>query len=189
LGVARFPSGAVLRLKKGQSLMMNTHYLNTSAKTVTGQATLDVKFAEPSPDHVRASYFGAGGFKFALMPQSESTFDVTCVLPRDIKLIDWSNHMHDLGVKMHSEVIHADGKAEDLQRDETWLYEWQFNPPMRKWPVDAPHVLKAGDTRHIQCTWKNTSAETVTFPREMCFATGFFLSEEDIYCVDGDWAQ
>jgi hypothetical protein len=184
-----FPTGAVVRLKKGQSLMMNTHYLNTSDKKVMGRATLDVKLAEPSPDHVLASFFGAVGLKFALMPQSESTLDVTCVLPRDIKLIDWSNHMHDLGVKIHSEVIHADSTAEDLQRDQTWQYEWQFNPPRRKWPVDAPHVLKAGDTLHTQCNWKNTSAEMLTFPREMCVASGFFLGEEDLFCVDGNWPQ
>jgi hypothetical protein len=184
-----FPTGAAVRLKKGQSLMMNTHYLNTSDKKVMGRATLDVKLAEPSPDHVLASYFGGITLEFELMPQSESTVDVTCVLPRDIKLIDWSNHMHEFGAKIHSEETHADGKVEDLQRDETWLYEWQFNPPRRQWPVDAPHVLKAGDTLHIQCTWKNTSAETLTHPREMCAASGFFLGEEDLYCVDGEWAQ
>jgi hypothetical protein len=97
--------------------------------------------------------------------------------------------MHDLGIKIDTEIIHADGTAEDLQRDKTWAYEWQFNPPRRRWTVDAPYVLKAGDTLHTTCTWNNTTSDMITFPREMCVAAGFIRADKDVVCVDGTWKE
>jgi hypothetical protein len=184
-----FPEGAVLRLRKGESLLMNTHYLNTSDKPVIGRAMLDVKFKEPSPDHVVASFFVNITVKYNILPQSQATAEATCVLPRDVQLIDFANHMHDFGSKVLTEEVRAGGEKVDLLRDETWLYEWQFNPVKRKWSVKEPHVLKAGDTLHTQCTWSNTSAEAITFPREMCVGAGFILADNDITCVDGEWKE
>jgi hypothetical protein len=184
-----FPEGAVIRLKKGQSLVMNVHYLNTSDKKVTGHSRLDVKFAPPSPDRPQASFFTNGTYQFALAPHSESTAEAKCVLAHDVQFLDFANHMHDLGVDIDTKLIHADGTVELLQRDESWQYEWQFNPPRKQWSVAAPRVMKAGDTLHTTCSWKNTTAEMITFPREMCISVGFILSDKDVNCVDGAWHE
>jgi len=148
---------------------------------------LDVKFEAPAPEHVVASFFTNVTVKFKILPQSGATADATCVLQRDVQLVDFTNHMHDFGSKVHTEEIHANGDTVDLQRNEKWLYEWQFNPVREKWSVKEPHVLKAGDTLHTQCTWNNTSAEELTFPREMCVGAGFMLGDKDVNCVDGEW--
>jgi hypothetical protein len=184
-----FPKGAVLRLRKGESLLMNTHYLNTTTEKVTGRAMLDVKFEAPSPDHVVASFFTNVTVKYQILPQSTATAEAKCVLPRDVELIEFTNHMHEFGSKVHTEEIRAGGETVDLRRDETWAYEWQFNPPRERWTVDAPHVLKAGDTLRTQCTWNNPGTETLTFPREMCVGAGFMLGEQDVNCVDGEWRE
>lgn len=184
-----FPEGAVLRLRKGESLLMNTHYLNTSTKQVTGRAMLDVKFEAPSPDHVVASFFTIVTVKFEIQPQSQATAEAKCVLPRDIQLIDFANHMHDFGSKVHTEEIRAGGDTVDLLRNDSWLYEWQFNPVRERWSVKEPHVLKAGDTIRTQCTWSNTSTDALTFPREMCVGAGFMLGDTDVNCVDGEWHE
>jgi len=184
-----FPEGAVIRLKKGQSLLMNVHYLNTSDKKVTGHSRLDVKFAPPSPDKPQASFFTSGAYQFALSPHGEATAETKCVLPHDVQFLDFANHMHDLGVDIDTKIIHADGSVEELQRDEGWQYEWQFNPPRKLWSVGSPFTLKAGDTLHTTCSWNNTSAEMITFPREMCIATGFILADKDVNCADGKWYE
>jgi hypothetical protein len=184
-----FPAGAVIRLKKGQSLVMNVHYLNTSDKKVTGRSHLDIKFAPPSPDRPQASFFTSGVYQFALSPHGEATAEAKCVFPHDVKFLDFANHMHDLGVDINTKIIHADGSAEELQRDDGWKYEWQFNPPRKLWSVEAPHTLEAGDTLHTTCSWNNTTAQMITFPREMCIATGFILSDKDVNCVDGNWKE
>lgn len=184
-----FPEGAVLRLRKGESLIMNSHYLNTSTEKVTGRAMLDVKFEAPSPDHVVASFFTNLTVKFQVLPQSSATAEASCVLPRDVKLIDFTNHMHEFGSKVHTEEIRANGDTVDLKRHETWAYEWQFNPEKVKWPVSEPRVLKAGDTIRTECSWNNPGTETLTFPREMCVGAGFILGDKDVNCVDGEWLE
>lgn len=179
-----FPKGAALRIHKGESLLMNTHYLNTSDKRVTGKSMLDAKFVEPSSDHILASFFANLTVKFAIAPHGEATADATSVLPHDVKFISLLNHMHEFGSSVYTEEV-ANGVATDVQRDKTWQYEWQFNPPQQKWAVDAPHVMKGGETLHTQCTWQNSTAEMMTFPREMCVAAGFIIADKDITCVDG----
>jgi hypothetical protein len=185
-----FPTGAVVRIRKGQSLMMNSHYINTTTARTTGRAFLDVKYTKPSPDSIVASFFVNGSVQFALSPHSEGASEGKCVLEHDIKLIDFTNHMHERGAKVSTTITHAaDGKTEDLQRDDAWQYEWQFNPPRRLFSVKEPHVLKAGDTLTTSCAWNNTSAEMITFPREMCFGVGFMVADKDVSCIDGKWIE
>ena len=48
---AKLPDGLNFRLPAGQALMINTHWLNATDNTVDGQAVIDVKFADATPDH------------------------------------------------------------------------------------------------------------------------------------------
>ena len=183
------PEGTVFRLAKGRSLLVNTHYLNATSKPAKGESVVDVKLTPADPASQVAAFFTNVDSGIHLPPHAETTLDVSCTLEHDLRVVWWANHMHASGVETFSEVIAPDGTAQVILRDDTWEYEWSFNPQFAAWPVKEPLSLKAGDTIHTRCTWQNTGAETVKFPTEMCAGLGFFLGEKDVICHKGVWIE
>jgi hypothetical protein len=187
LGSYHFPPDVVLRVSAGRSLMANVHYINASTEPVTGHAWIDVKLAKPSPNAKVAGMVTSLDTTLSLPPHAQSSYDVTCVVAEDIGLIAWANHMHELGSAVDTELVRADGTKVDVRRDPTWSPEWVFDPPFSTWPVESPLLLRAGDTLHTRCTWNNTEAGAVAFPREMCLGFGFFIGPKDLTCLAGKW--
>lgn len=183
------PEGTVFRLPKGRSLLINTHYLNATSEPAKGESVVDMKLTPADPNNEVAAFFTNIDTAIDLPPQAETKMDVSCTLEHDLRMVWWTNHMHASGMKVFSERVFPDGSAEEIRRDDTWEYEWSFNPQFTAWPVKAPLTLKAGETIHTQCTWQNTGSETVKFPTEMCAGIGFFLGEADVICHAGGWIE
>jgi hypothetical protein len=186
-GSYKLPPGVVYRITSGRSLMANVHYINTSSQPITGHAYIDVKLAAPAPNDKVAGMVTSLDIALSLPPHGQSSHDVTCVVAEDIGLIAWANHMHELGTTIATEVVRADGTTLDIRRDPAWRPEWVFDPPFATWPLESPFLLHAGDTVHTRCTWNNTTADTVAFPREMCLGLGFFIGPKDLTCLGGNW--
>ena len=71
-----------------------------------------------------------------------------------------------------------------ISKDDTWAAENAFNPPFVHWTKEAPFVLNPGDTLHEQCSWHNTTADTIKFPTEMCVVVGYTLEGGAQYICD-----
>ena len=188
------PDGVAFRLKKGNGIMLNVHYLNTGATAVDGNAVVDVKFAEVDPSRSIAAMFLNLNFAFNLPPASRVESSTDCVAKSDVQLLMMSNHMHEFGTKVKTEVVRADtGAVEVLKDHPEWTYEMQFNVDYTRWPVEAPFVIRAGDTIRTSCEWNNPTGETMGFPREMCIGVGFALASGDNptapACFGGNWVQ
>jgi hypothetical protein len=188
----KLPEGVAFRLKKGEGIMLNAHYLNTTLETYDGDSVVDVKFADADPDRNIAAMFINVNLGFTLAPEARSTSHVDCVAGSDINMLMMTNHMHDFGSSATSEVLHADGSTTEMMHDDpTWTYEMQFNANYSKWSVAEPFVVHAGDTIRTTCNWNNERAEPVTFPREMCVGVGFVLARGDNphapACINGQW--
>ena len=87
--------------------------------------------------------------------------------------------------------VRADGRVELVKEDPRWSYEMQFKAAYRSWTLEAPLTLSPGDTVRTRCRWNNTTAADLTFPREMCIGTGFFLSDGSTapVCMNGRWVE
>ena len=182
------PAGLYFRVPAGMALMANTHWLNATDDTVDGQAVLDVKFAPPSSDRVIADLFANNTDAFTVAPDSNTSFDVSCVLPQGLNIAMVANHMHTLGASAYSEIIHADGTKEMVVSDDPWNPESQFNPSWVPYSVATPLVAVAGDTYHTHCEWSNPGSTAVNFPDEMCTGIGFYFpSQGQLTCNDGTW--
>jgi hypothetical protein len=187
------PNGVAYRLKKGDGIMLNIHFINAGEKTIEGKAYLDVKMAEVDPDQKLASLFTGinAGFDIAAHAQADSS--VECVVGADMQILMMSNHMHEYGVTATTDVVRADtGDVEVLRQDDSWTAEMQFNPTFTKWTVDEPFTVHAGDTLRTHCTWMNTTDGALNFPREMCISAGFVLTTGDQptapgACNNGKW--
>src|SRR5262249_45287773 len=120
-GHATLPDGVVFRLTKGSTIMLNTHFLNTGVDPIDGQTVLDVKFSEVDPSRKVASIFLNLTTDFTIAPQAKTVADATCVLPRDLQLLSFTNHMHSYGHDSQTNVLRAAGGSTDLvHADDTW---------------------------------------------------------------------
>jgi hypothetical protein len=169
------PDGLVFQMPPGQALMANTHYINTSQDPVDGHSTLDVKFAAPDPALIVAGSFALNYLGFQIPPQSEYSINVQCTVDQKVSLVMYANHMHRHGSRVFTDVKRVNGATELLSKDDTWTADGAFNPPFVRWPKDSPFVLSPGDTLHEQCTWRNTTSDTLLFPTEMCVGVGYAL--------------
>ncbi|HVW30883.1 MAG TPA: hypothetical protein VHC69_36250 [Polyangiaceae bacterium] len=192
-GVAALPDGVAFRLKKGQGIMLNVHYINTGDTPIDGNTYMDLKLADADPSRLIAAMFLNLNLGFSIPPQSQTDSNQDCVAMSDVNIIMMSNHMHEYGIHGSTQVTRADGTVEMLRDDPTWTSDMVNNPTFARWTVDDPFVLHSGDTIRTSCTWNNTTTDTITFPREMCISAGFALASGDNpsapTCFNGTWVQ
>ncbi len=191
-GAQTLPEGVAFRLKAGQGILLNLHYINTGAQAVDGDAVVDIEFADADPNRNIAALFLNLNGGFNLTPRTQTESSTNCVAKSEVKLVMMSNHMHEYGIAARTEVIRAGtNEVEVLRDDPTWAFEKQFNPDYTTWPVEEPFVLRAGDTLRTSCTWHNSTSESLTFPREMCIGAGFALASGENpsapVCFQGNW--
>lgn len=192
--VAALPEGVAFRLKKGEGIMLNLHYINTSLEPGEGDAYLDLKLVDVDPNRLIAALFVNvnGGFSLAPNAPTDSTAD--CVAQSGVNIIMMGNHMHEWGTHASTQVVRKDtGAVEMLHDDPAWTNEMVTNSPMTRWTADSPFVLRPGDTIRTNCSWSNDTPETVTFPREMCMSVGFALASGNApkapTCFNGAWFE
>lgn len=186
------PEGVAFRLKAGQGIVLNLHYINTGRTPIDGDAVVDIKFGEVDPNRKIAALFLNLNAGFNLSPRVRTDSSIDCVAQSDVAILMMANHMHEYGVSAKTEVVRAGtGAIEVLHDDPQWAYEMQFNPEYSTWPVDNPFILRAGDTIRTSCHWTNSTADSITFPREMCIGVGFALATGNNpiapACFQGFW--
>ncbi|MGH7434991.1 MAG: hypothetical protein ACRENE_04890 [Polyangiaceae bacterium] len=188
----KLPAGVAFRLPKGQGVVLNLHYINPSGAAVTGYAYMDLKLAEVDPNRLIAALFVNINGSFTLPPSAPTDSSMDCVAQSDVNLIMVANHMHEYGTHATSSVVRKDtGAIEVLRVDPVWTADMVNNPTYARWDVASPFVLHAGDTIRTSCSWENTSAAAIMFPREMCITAAFALATganpKAPACYNGSW--
>jgi hypothetical protein len=179
------PPGLVRRVKKGNQLLIQTHWLNTSDETLDGQAAFNVRFEPMSPERTPADFIAAINTNFQATPGISSA-SVECTFEDTINIFQLAGHQHDLGKHIKIDYTPVDGVQQTLI-NEDWNKEWSFNPNFIDYSA-RPMVVRPGDKLRIECDWSNPGDTTVTFPSEMCGAVGgFYPSTKQLMCVNGDW--
>ena len=185
------PKGTAFRVRQGQTVMLNTHFINASREAIDGYSVIDIKFAEVDESRIIASLFPIGGMNWEVPPLAEHEFDTECVVPERLELVGASSHMHDWGNRQITEIRRASGEVIVLREDPTWTYEMQFNAPWTFWDIEEPIIIEPGDTVRTRCTWSNTTDEPLAYPREMCFGRNYILSSAEQFsiCLDGTFQK
>jgi hypothetical protein len=192
--VAALPEGVAFRLKKGDGIMLNLHYINMGNKPDDGEAYIDIKLAETDPNRLIAALFLNLNIGFSLPPATQTDSAADCVAKSDVKVIMMSNHMHEWGTQATTEVTRGDtGNVEVMRHDPTWDHDMVNNPTFATWSAEDPFLIHPGDTIRTSCTWNNDTSDTLGFPREMCISAGFALAPGDSpkapVCFDGNWVE
>ncbi|MET0591588.1 MAG: hypothetical protein ABW133_02740 [Polyangiaceae bacterium] len=192
-GGVTLPEGVAFRLPKGSSIMLNVHFLNTGSKAVDGQSVVDFKIVEASPTRKVATLFANGNMAFKLGPNSKTQATAECPIGREIDFIMFTNHMHEYGTSATTRLLRANASAMEMVHDDpAWTYEMQFKAVYSQWSATEPLHLVPGDKLVTECEWINDGTEMVTYPREMCFGSGYFLTNgtgPTPGCFNGKWTE
>jgi hypothetical protein len=185
----KLPDGVYFRLRAGKALAIQTHYVNASSQPIVGHTSIAVKFAEPKETDKIASMFVNTSLNIKVAPLADTQQDVTCAVQKDLPLVMYANHMHEMGSLINTTLAQPGAAPAMFKSNPRWTSEWTYNPDYSFAKVATPDILGAGTSLTTHCEWRNTSNKMLQMPDEMCVFIGFFLGPKDINCIDGHWTE
>ena len=172
-----FPATVGLELKAGTRLLLNLHLYNATDQPLTGRSGTLFKEATKEEVPNLAELVLAGPTVGLTVPPGTSTQSGNCqlsnVASEPIQLFALSQHMHKLGTHVRSTITRS-GSPEIVLQDIPYDFEQQA------FHLVEPFVqLLPGDTLRTECTFNNTTGQTVRFgdssDDEMCFTDIFYF--------------
>ncbi len=181
-GVYEVPEGIAFRLRAGQQLMIQSHFINTGDTDVQARSSFRVETAAPDPARQVADLFTVVTTEIDVEPHAAGHASATCPLGSDLSIIALGGHAHEWG--SHVSVA----RTGEMLYDQPWTAERMFNPVIQRYEVGSPLELAAGDVLQVDCDYQNDTDEPLAFPREMCVSFAFYFpADREIDCVDGHW--
>jgi hypothetical protein len=171
-GVISLPEGLAVKVPAGKQLVMQSHYINTTGKTEKVTDTAELKYLDPSEVKSYANFYALADNSFEVPSHATYQSTTLCTVDRDFQFVLSLGHMHEFGTHYKLERIDDQGNVLETMHDEEWRPEYTSHPPVERWTMDQPLLLKKGTRLRQTCSWNNTSADALIFPREMC--VGFF---------------
>ncbi|MBM4375355.1 MAG: hypothetical protein FJ095_09745 [Deltaproteobacteria bacterium] len=160
------------RVPKGVQLVLQAHYINTTAAPYKTRDAVTLKLRKPGETVDYVNYFAVFDGGFTIPPQTTHVSRTRCTIEEDLQLVLSLGHMHERGRRYRLEQLRADGTVERVLRDDTWSPEYTSHPPIDHYPIVAPLELAKGTVLRQTCEWDNDGAAALQFPTEMC--VGFF---------------
>jgi hypothetical protein len=184
----QLPDGVAFRIPANSQLMIQTHWINATPSTLTGEAAINLKWAAPSTARVPADLFAVANLSFNVPAGKTATSSTSCTLKEDMNIFYLGGHEHQWGTHFRADHQALDGTMKTIY-EKDWQLEYEFNPPVNTYPKSAPLIIKKGESLNVTCSWDNTAGATpLTFPTDMCVAFSFYFpGHGEIDCVDGQW--
>lgn len=162
-----FPTGVVMKIEKGQQLLLNLHLFNVRDEPLTGTSGTEVKPGDEADAlHVGQAIL-AGTLGITLPAGERTTVSGTCTMTDDATIFAVAPHMHQLGV-------HLKAVAESSVQGDVVLSDAMYDFENQRVALVGPVEMKAGDRVRVDCTYENTTKKVVQFGdsslAEMCFA-------------------
>jgi hypothetical protein len=161
-----FPKGVGLRVPAGEALILQLHLFNPSFEAITGTSGIEIIEVDPSAVEQEADLFLPGPLNFSIPPNQEYTHAGTCTATTKQNIFAIFPHMHQLG--SHFKTTLNVGGVDKVIHDDEYDFNHQAFIPFET------IALEPGDSIKTECTWKNLTADTVTWGEssttEMCFS-------------------
>jgi hypothetical protein len=175
--VVHFPKGVGVTLQPDQVLLFNAHYLNSGDAPVAVDVAVNFRKAKRGTVTRHARSFQLGTTRFAVPPGGEGATTAEWRTPFPMEVVWVSTHSHKFTESVDVEAVTAAGVVRPLVRttfyaEPAFAY---FSPPSLR--------LEPGDGVRWTCRYRNPTTRTIRFgvtsEDEMCFAVGFFVTDED----------
>lgn len=174
-GTIDLPDGLANRVPAGKQIVLQSHYINTTGVTQKVNDSITVHGVPPSSVKAYVNQFVVVDAGFSVPAQGTQTHTTTCMVPRDLDTVLMLGHMHEHG--KHYKLEHLVGDAFETLYDEDWTPEYTSHPPVIRHTMEQPLVLTKGEKLRQTCTWDNTTAAPLLFPREMCVAFFYYFPD------------
>lgn len=177
-----FPEGVGLKLAQGTRLNLELHIFNPSGDAISGTSGIEiVEVAEADVIH-EADLFLPGPFAFQLPPGQETVTSGTCAIETEQTVFALFPHMHQLG--KHFKLTVNKAGQEQIVHDAAYDFNEQA------FTVFEPITLSPGDSITSECTWVNTTGQTVGWGdssnNEMCFGIMYrYPAQGNDFCDNG----
>ncbi|HTN86391.1 MAG TPA: hypothetical protein VL242_21975 [Sorangium sp.] len=172
------PEGVALKVAPGTVLLMNTHYLNSSAKPLDTDARINLyTIADDEVKTEAGMLFHYNPF-ISVPARGTSSSQMRCTTDTDISVVRIQSHMHRRGVGYVARKVDADGKTTELYAHDRWegVPSQEFTPFLE---------VKAGEALEYRCDFKNTEdrniAQGPTTKDEMCMLIGPYFPRSEAY--------
>ena len=178
------PDGVAVRIPANSVLLINAHYINTSARVLTPDVYINLHTIPESELEQE------GGLLFWYNPflkapaNGRSTMTSSCPIPTDITITNAQSHMHKRGVGYAATII-----APNAERNELYTgHDWEDVPVVA---FDPDVQVSAGSRIEWTCDYQNDEAHDVyQGPRstdEMCMFLGSYYPRNDAigFCTRG----
>jgi hypothetical protein len=187
-GIYQVPEGIAFRLRAGQQLMIQSHFINAGDVDVTGRSTITVDTAPPDPTRLPADLFTVVTTDITVEAHAGGAASAECEVGHDLDLIALAGHAHEWGRHVTITRAPAAASSAEMLYDQPWTAASMFDPVIEQYAVDQPLHLSAGDRIRVDCAYENDTDEALAFPAEMCVGFGFYFpADREIDCVDGSW--
>lgn len=166
------PDTTALRIREGEQVVLQSHYINTDDEPVTVMDAVDLELDVAGDAETIVDPFALVKSDFSVAP-GEQHFRQTkeCTIDEEMDIYMLLGHTHDYGVLFELEWLPGAG-ADEL------LYHATDGPLLRDSPeikmYDPPLNLQPGDTLRMTCEWTNTTDHALGWPEEMCVALMYY---------------
>ncbi|HEY6558501.1 MAG TPA: hypothetical protein VI072_14565 [Polyangiaceae bacterium] len=168
---SQFPPGVGQKLRGGQKLVFDYHYLNTSDSSVVAQHKLNLHFIDAIDRQARV--FGFYNQYLDIAPRSSPAFADECRFKNDVSIWSVLRHTHRRGTDFDVWWAGGERDGQHLWKSTNWEQDITFT-------FDEPVRVKAGEGFRWRCAFDNPSDEHVIFgpeaTDEMCILFGQFAA-------------
>jgi hypothetical protein len=180
------PAGYGFFLKKGQALVAQSHYINSSKQAILIRDIIRLKRMEIAEVTTWAAPFTTIALDLNVPPQgwAESTFD--CAIPEDMKLMWVGGHMHEWGSKFETKIGPDVNSLTSMYKVDKWVADFRDNPPVTTY-FQNPMPLAKGTVVRTHCEWRSDQDKALIFPHEMCVTFGILSGRKEPWvCKSGE---
>jgi hypothetical protein len=175
------PGGVAYSFYPHQKILLELHYFNGTDEPMTATATTTFHVGAPDVIRDEASFLFIGTPDVKLPPGADTTIEGYFTPPESLQGIDYyaiTGHTHGLGTDVQVQTAATrDGTRTSVYAPTA--FRWSEPETQRYTP---PFSVPDGGGFHFQCSYRNTTAETVKWGEsakaEMCFFWAYYYPSQ-----------
>ena len=150
----QLPAGVALKLPANASVDLNSHFINTSTRSITGEVYINLHTVPASQVQKEAVPFRFQHADFELPPNQRTTLTRTFLVDKTINILMLTSHNHELGEKFEIRIAGGPRNGELVYTSSDWKH------PVILW-LAQPLVLQAGQGLTSIVTYNNITTRTI----------------------------